>query len=301
MKTKWKRVISNQSGGVISPRACTREEGERLLDGQCLFCHAYMLQDGPKDGLSVNVRCVPCGAHFNIGPGVTLCDILSGPEEVDDSNSALCGLDMNAQNQVISNQSAEVISNSEPRPLTKFLVSAVNESGTETIEDEIECEGFEAAWDRLRAAAQKHWPGQVWRPRGVWESAARGGGRSKMEDRPLSARQGLHALVASCLEHRCSSSSAYLRAMLLSLYNGTNKCDLSAVHHLDNAHRRALAALLTGIGMAEDLYDYEIRDAFALLGKEEGLRWFLDKKGQKLTRDEVAYYRRKANSKEVGA
>jgi len=89
-------------------------------------------------------------------------------------------------------------------------------------------------------------------------------------------RQHLIDLATWSLENRCCSTADTIRELLLSLYNGDNKCDLSKVHNLDARRRQALAAVLVGIGTSTaNLWDYDVRNTFAVVGGEQGLRWFL--------------------------
>lgn len=88
------------------------------------------------------------------------------------------------------------------------------------------------------------------------------------------AKEGLHRLVTWALENRFCSTAEIIRSVLLSLYN-SRPCDLAAVQQLDRVQRRALGALVLGMGIDGGVYDHEIRDAFALEGSINGLTWFL--------------------------
>jgi hypothetical protein len=95
---------------------------------------------------------------------------------------------------------------------------------------------------------------------------------------PKTARQELIALVTWALHNRYCSTAETIRALLLSLYNGSeNKCDLAGVQLLDSSQRRSLAAVIIGIGRdgIGNFYDHEIRETFAIVGGEKGLIWFL--------------------------
>ena len=110
---------------------------------------------------------------------------------------------------------------------------------------------------------------------------------------PKTARQGLQELITWALDNRYCSTADTIRALLLSLYNGSeNKCDLAGVQLLDATQRRALVAVILGIGRdgAGNFYDYEIRDTFCVLGGERGLRWFLEANGNKLEADLVQHF-----------
>ena len=105
---------------------------------------------------------------------------------------------------------------------------------------------------------------------------------------PKTARQSLIGLVTWALANRFCSTAETIRALLLSLYNGSeNQCDLSAVQLLDTTQRRVLCAILMGIGRdgAGNFYDHEIRETFIHLGGESALRWFLGE----LSKDVVAH------------
>ncbi len=93
------------------------------------------------------------------------------------------------------------------------------------------------------------------------------------------ARQELQALIFWALDNRHCSTASHIRELLLSLYNGDNKTDLSCVQLLDNHQRRSLASIIIGIGRDRGFYDYEIRDTFAIAGGEAGLRWFFHPTG----------------------